>query len=401
MLGAIYIGLSGMTSYSKGLDVISNNVANLNTPGFKLAVPLFSDALFRNSTGAVAGSPGTASGGAGVNVDTGNLSFRQGELRDTGNPLDAAMDGNGFFVLEREGERLFTRSGQFEFDKDGFLVERGTQARVMVSTESQAVTDFNIEDLRVFPPKATGEVKISGNLARTGTATFDLSNISVVDTAGSRQTLKAHFVRNATDPLRWTVEVTDADGAVLGSGEIQFNADGTPEADFNSISITVRPKDLPELTMVLRFGEAGTFTGVTSLANGSASQLQVQKQDGIELGALTQVSFDDKGKLTLTYANGEKKTPATLLLAQFDGTDQLRPLGDALFAANNSLRPKYGAAQTAGLGRVIGGRLELSNVELTEQFTNLIIIQRGYQASSQMASVANEMLQQLLAMGKP
>src|SRR4051812_1661684 len=116
MLGTIYIGLSGMYAYSKGLDVISNNVANLNTPGFKLTDPAFSDALYRSGGGAIGGSSGTATRGAGVGVNADHASFRQGELRDTGNPLDVSVDGGGFFALDREGQRLFTRAGQFQFD---------------------------------------------------------------------------------------------------------------------------------------------------------------------------------------------------------------------------------------------------------------------------------------------
>src|SRR5262245_14765015 len=229
MLGAIYTGLSGMTSYSKGLDVISNNVANLNTPGFKVAVLRFSDMVFRNAEGAVTGAPGTAATGAGVNVDPAHLSFRQGELRDTGNSLDVAIDGSGFFTLELDGKRVYTRAGQFEFDKDGVLIERGTGAKVLMSTESTGLNPLDIAGLRVFASKATTEVKLTGTLARAGTQNvFELPGIPVIDTAGGRQQLKARFVRDDNDPLHWTIEVVDADNAVLGNGEIRFDANGTP-----------------------------------------------------------------------------------------------------------------------------------------------------------------------------
>jgi flagellar hook protein FlgE len=398
MLGTIYIGLSGMTAYSKGLDVISNNVANLNTPGFKLIDPSFSDALYRNGTGAVEGSSGTPTGGAGVSVDTGRASFRQGDMRDTGNPLDAGIDGGGFFALDRDGEFLYTRAGQFDSDNDGTLVERTTGAKVIVSTEAGGQTSFDLDDFRTLDPKVTTEVTLLGTLARTGTATYDISSILVVDASGARQTLKAKLVRNDTEPTAWTVEVSDTDG-VIGSGELHFNADGTPAADGNKITATVRPKDLPTFDVVLNFGEPDKFSGVTSLSSSASSQVSVLEQDGLERGVLSTTTFDDHGRLTLTYSNGEKRTPATLLLAQFDSSEQLQALGDGLYSAKAGASTALAAAQTLGRGSIVGSKVEMSNVDLTQQFTDLIIIQRGYQASSQMTSVANEMIQQLLAMG--
>ncbi len=399
MLGAIFTGLSGMNSYAKGLDVISNNVANLNTPGFKVAVPRFSDMVFRLTGGAVAGSPGTPARGAGVNVDPSQLSFRQGELRDTGNSLDVAVDGNGFFIVEQDGRRLYTRAGQFEFDADGFLVERGTGAKVQFSTELQAIGAFNVDGMRVFAPKATTEVIVTGTLARGGDqTTFELPSITVVDSAGGRHTVKARFVRDSTDPLRWAVEVVDEDNTVLGSGEIRFGLDGTPHAESPPLSFTITPDDAPAFTAMVKFGAPGTFSGVSSAPGSTQSSLQVLRQDGVQLGALTTLSFDEKGALKLTYSNGETKTVGNLLLARFDAPDELTALGGALFASDSALQPRIGTGLEGGFGRLVGGRVELSNVELTEQFTDLIIIQRGYQASSQMASVANELIQQLLAM---
>jgi flagellar hook protein FlgE len=398
MLGTIYIGLSGMTAYSKGLDVISNNVANLNTPGFKLVDPAFSDALYRNGTGAVEGSSGTQTGGAGVSVDTGRASFRQGDMRDTGNPLDAGIEGGGFFALDRDGEFLYTRAGQFEFDKDGVLVDRETGAKVVVSTEAGGQASFDLDDYRTLAPKATTQVTLLGTLARTGTATYDLSSIPVMDESGASQTLKAKLVRKDSDPTVWSVEVSDANG-IIGSGELHFNADGTPAADANTITATVRPKDQPTFDVVLNFGDSGKYSGVTSLAGNATSQVSVLKQDGVARGVLSTTSFDDHGKLTLSYSNGEKRTPATLLLAQFESSEQLQALGGGLYSAKPGASTALAPAQTLGRGIISGGQVEMSNVDLTQQFTDLIIIQRGYQASSQMTSVANEMIQQLLQMG--
>ncbi len=399
MLGAIYISLAGMTSYSKGLDVISNNVANLNTPGFKSATPLFSDLINQHGGDAIARGTDVPPSGAGVTVDDSDFSFKQGELRDTGNPLDAAVDGNGFFVLEKDGQFTYTRAGQLEFDKDGYLVERTTGAKVMTSNGSSGLQPFNLNDYRSFAPKVTSEVKLNGVLARTGTTTtYDLAKIKLVDTTGATQEVTGKFVRDGSNPLLWTLEVRDSDGTVLGSGQLQFNADGTPASGSNSVAITIKPKESAEFAVTFTLGDPNTYAGVTSIADSSQSQVQVLKQDGIKLGTLSQMSFDEKGQLQLTYSNGETKQGNSLVLAQFDTPDQLRVLGGGMFAATSTASPRLATALNGGLGRVVGGKVELSNVQLTDQFTDLIIIQRGYQASSQVSSVANEMIQQLLAM---
>jgi flagellar hook protein FlgE len=390
-LGSIYISQSGMTSYAQGLDVISNNVANLNTPGFKLGVPLFRDLIYRDGSSPLPGAADAPVAGAGLTVDTTRQSFRQGELRETGNPLDVAIDGSGLFVLEVNSEKRYTRAGQFQFDDDGVLVERQTGWVVVVSTDEAAETTFDVDPFRSLAPEATSEVQIAGNLSRSSPdAAFDLNNVSVVDSAGGRQTLRARFVRSATDPLQWAVEVFDANSASVGAGALAFKSDG------GGVVATVAPPGLSSTSVRLLFGTPGSFGGTTSVVSTAPSSLQVRDQDGFEVGSLTEVSFTQRGELTLTYSNGETRSPAALVLAQVNSPDQLRPLGAGVFGLREGAQVDLGAALTEGRGQIAGGRIELSNVELTEQFTDLIIIQRGYQGSSQLASVANEMIQQLL-----
>jgi flagellar hook protein FlgE len=402
MLGIIYTGLSGLTAYSRGLEVISNNVANLNTPGFKVSMPLFREVMHQQISAQNGNGGGERPGGAGVAINSAAMSFRSGELRDSGNALDAAIDGNGFFVLDLDGQRVYTRAGQFEFNKDGVLVERVTGARVLVSTDTLGQTDFRLDPVRVFEPRATQEVTLTGSLARASgsTPSHDLPNITVFDAAGTSLVLSARLTRNGDDPLRWTVELRKTDNTVIGQGEIRFNENGTPAENANSITITADTDSGPPFDVKLNFGAAGSHSGVTAPASNSLSQLQVLRQNGLGIGSLTSTQFDDNGHLKLSYSNGETRTAATLVLARFDSPEQLQVLGRGLFAATDRTQPIMGAALSAGIGRVIGGRLELSNVELTEQFTDLIIMQRGYQASSQVSSVANELILQLLSMDR-
>jgi len=399
MLGTIYVGLAGMNAYSKGLDVISNNVANLNTTGFKAGMASFAEVVYRNSGGATQGSPGTGSHGAGVTVTSDSQNFRQGDPHETGNALDAAVQGSGFFVLERDGQRYYTRAGEFEINKDGDLVERNSGALVMVTTDGGAVGKLNIDGFRVFQPKATTEAKLQGNLARSGEATVNAS-LTLNDATGTAQTVKVRFVRDGTDPLLWTVNVLDSKDVVLATGSMRFDAAGTPAADNAPISVTLTPEGGTPFTFTLNTGAAGTFSGVYSLISNTTSNLSMLKQDGLTLGTINQngATFDERGNLELTYSNGEKKKIGRLVLARFDSGGELDSIGNGMYVTKPGHTALLSAGLESGVGRVMGGNLELSNVELTEQFTNLIIIQRGYQASSQMTSVANEMMQQLMSM---
>lgn len=400
VLSAIYTGMSGMEAYQQGLQVIGNNVANLNTAGFKFTEPLFDDISTKTGTGGFADDPGTATTGGGVSVDTSHVSFSQGDEEATGDPLDAAVNGLGFFVLNLNGTTYYTRAGAFQFDQSGNLVETTTGAKVMVSTSTSANGSFNINSYNAYPPSATTTVDLAGNLARTGQTTpYNLSGITVVDSAGGTETLQAAFTQSTTNPLSWTVQVTDANKNTVGSGTILFDANGSPDASNTPIQLTVTPTGLPAFKVNLSIGSSGSFTGVTSLSTSAGSNLQVTSQDGVQLGSLTGESFGSDGTLTLAYSNGKTLTPAKLLLAQFNAPQELQQLDNGLFSATQGTTPLLGTPLTSNYGSVVGGEIEASNVDLSQQFTQLIIIQRGYQASSQITSIANDMMQQLLTMG--
>lgn len=401
MFGSIYTALAGMNAYSQGLNVVSNNVANLNTPGFKVSDPLFREIVYRQINAGEGNGGGVYPQGAGVEASAAGIVFTQGDLRDTGNPLDAAIDGSGFFVLEQEdGSYRYTRAGQLTFNDDGILVERSSGAKVLFSTAEVATGFFDINSHRSHPPRATSTVTLTGVLARTSTsASYEVPNMTVYDAAGTAVPLRARFTRNSADALRWTVEVLGAANAVLGSGTIQFNADGTPAQDANSVTVAVSATTGGEkFDITLNFGAPGTYAGVTSPAASTTSQLQVLRQDGLQIGSLTATAFDEQGALKLTYSNGQTKTVGKLVVAQFDNPEQLQALGGGMFSTKDGVQHRLGSAMVSGVGRIVGGRLEMSNVDLTRQFTDLIILQRGYQASSQVSSIANELIQSLLAM---
>jgi flagellar hook protein FlgE len=402
MMDAIYTGLSGMQAYSTGLDVISNNVANLNTVGFKTSTPVFQDLVMQNATASLNGEPANSASGAGVQAHTLTQSFAQGQLSATNAPLDAAIDGNGFFILNDNGTTLYTRAGRFEVDKNGDVVDTTTQAQVMFSTPTTTLGPLNVNSSQTDPPVVTTTVTLSGNLMQNTTTptTFTTQAITVYDSSGVSETLTVQFAENATNPLQWTAQVKDASGTVIGTQNLTFNADGTPAADSTSITATVTPASAPKFNVTFNLGTAGTFGGVTSTAGGSTSSVQAAHVDGQALGTLTQYAFTNAGQLQITYSNGDTKTIGTLVLARFETQDQLKEVSNGAFLAAGGARPALGAPLDAGLGSIQGGNLEMSNVDLTTQFTSLITIERGYQAGSQMVSAAGDMMQQLLDMSR-
>jgi flagellar hook protein FlgE len=401
MLDSIYIGLTGLTGFSEGLRNISNNVANVNTPGYKGTELKFQDLFYRLQSGSGNGSD--QSGvflGAGLQAGGSTILFKQGEVKSTGNDLDAAVDGNGFFVLRKDdGTTSFTRDGQFSIDADGFIVARGGTARVQGLAAGKLV-DINVNSVVVSPAKVTTTIKLRGNLSVDDTDGQVVSNIPVFDADGGNNPLRITFTKN-TDidaaPRSWKISIEDQAGNTVDeSGEIRFNGDGSPQAGFETHSFTFTPIGGNPATLTLDFGAANAFSGATNFSSGPDSTLALDSQDGFAAGALTKTTFDADGKLLLTYSNGQNGSHGQLALAWFDFLQGLAPSGQASFENSAGLAMRLGAPGTSLFGAIKAGSLEASNVDLSQEFTDLIVIQRGFQGSSQVVTVANEMIQQLL-----
>lgn len=394
MLDSIYVGLTGLIGYQKSLKVISNNVANLNTPGFKSSQLQFAD-LFYTSQGANTATPdGAAQFGTGLNTLATVFDFKQGQIRQTGNDMDAAVDGNGLFVLkDKEGNLRFSRAGQFSFDSDGFLVAQSSGARVLGLGEDGQLTDISLTGIRVNAPKATSKVAFSGNLSSTADQDV-INSVKVIDALGGEHLLKLTFKNNAsTTPGGWTVTVSDDKGDV-GTGDIGFQ-NGIPDPAASSFTLTYAPAGTSGTPITFDFS-----TDTTSFSSGTQSTLAVKSQDGFAAGALTKVSFDKDGNLLATYSNGQVTKPQRLALASFERPDAtLTEIGGNEFTAvQGSNTVHFGNAGTDVFGKISSGVVEISNVDLSQEFSDLIVTQRGYQASSQLISTANELVQELLDM---
>ncbi|MFM2450604.1 MAG: hypothetical protein RIS44_3054 [Pseudomonadota bacterium] len=389
MLDSIYVGMTGLLGYSRGLRVIANNTANINTPGFKGSTQQFSDLFYAG------GGSGRSAGQLGYGLNTGNtsLSFRQGDLRQTGNDLDMAVDGQGLFMLKgNDGKITYTRAGQFEINADGVLVNKGSGEKVMGLDANGNLTEITITNQRTSAGQATKTVKFTGNLSSTATEQT-VGAVRVLNAVGGEQILSLKLTKS-TDPAKpgaWRVDLMDGT-TVLATGEVVFT-DGKPTASTAKVALTYTPTGLPAQSVTMDFS-----TDVTSFASGSLSTLAFASQDGFGPGNLTKVSFDATGTMELKYSNGQTVKGSQLALGRFDSLDAVAATGDNQFEAVNDRSWQTGKAGSQAFGNVRSGVIEISNVDLSQQFSDLVVMQRGYQASSQIISTANEMLQQLFAM---
>lgn len=394
MLDTIFIGMSGLTGYSKGLRVIGNNLTNVNTPGFKGAQLQFADLFYQqNEVGTGnAGDGRPLQLGTGLNTLATAISFKQGELRQTGNPLDIAIEGEGYFILRDDGESRYTRAGQFEFDKDGFLTSKNSGKRVAGLDASGQLAYVTLNGLQTNPARATSEVKFTGNLSSTALTDVVVNNVKVMDAVGSEHLLKLTFKNNsATTPGSWTVTATDGT-ATVGTGTLQFN-NGAIVAGGDKFTLTYSPAAVNPLSVSFEFS-----ANVTSFAAGNASTLTMASQDGYGAGALTAASFNAEGKLALSYSNGQTAEGMQLALARFDSNNVLVAEGGNEFTAGEILPAQISGAKSGPFGSISSGTVENANVDMAEEFSNLIIMQRGYQASSHVLNTANEMIQLLFDM---
>ncbi|WP_294288208.1 flagellar hook-basal body complex protein [uncultured Sphingomonas sp.] len=386
MFGAIYTGLSGLNAYSRGLQQVSNNVTNLNTTGFKGAMVTFQNLYGARGSGGLSYTANGDGAGNGVSLGEPGLNLKQGELRTTERDLDLAVDGNGFLVLLDGDKTLYARTGSFEVDPSGFVVLSGTSYRLVTLDASNHPVSLSLDARRTNAPKATTSISFSDNLSSSA-KTFAVSDLKVYDAAGGAHAWRATFTKDATAGTNaWTVAVTDDKGTAIGSKTLNFT-NGIVDAATAKLDFT---DTASSLTVTLDFSR-----GVTSFSGGDVSTLRSAKIDGYTTGAITGVSVDTTGHLQVSYSNGQKDDLGALALSDFRSPGALEQRGSGVFAQSQPGAVDYLASSDPRVGEVRTKRLEASNVDLSQQFGDLILIQRGFQASSQVVSVSNDMIQQL------
>jgi flagellar hook protein FlgE len=388
MFNSIYIGLTGLNAYSRGLQAVSNNVTNLNTSGFKGSTVSFQNFYGTGDNGGLSYTVDSHDAGNGVGMGDSMLNMKQGELRQTDRDLDLAVDGTGFLVLMDGSDMLYTRTGSFEVDKDGFIVLQGTKMRLATLDASGRPTALSIDNSRTSAPKQTTKVTFADNLSST-TGTYTVSDMKVYDASGGLHTWKATFTRDTTATgNKWTVKVVDDKNADIGTvASLSFDTGGHVEDATKTLSFTDATN---HFTVTFDFSGA-----VTSFSSGDVVSLRAASIDGNTVGAVTTVAVNDKGELELGYSNEQKVQLGAVAIADFRDTGSLTQRSGGIFAYDGTGEHVYLPSSDPRVGKVMSKRLEASNVDLSKEFGDLILIQRGFQAASQIVSVSNDMIQQL------
>ena len=389
MIDSIFVARSGMLGHERGLNVISNNVANINTPGFRGSTVSFTDVFIGAAPNGPLGQPL----GRGVDATRTQVSFLTGEAQSTGRDLDLLLNGDGFFVLEDEnGERRFSRSGNFDFDDAGNLIVLGLGTKVMARDATGQLVPVSLRGLERSAAKATTKVVLDGILSAGDTdGEVIVDPITVFDVLGGKHTLKAVFNKEAPATgatTKWKMTLSEGQQEV-GTATVEFLG-GSLLPGTSPLKVTLTLSGAQPLEVDFNFDtvEGGNF--------GNNSNLTVQEQDGFAPGTIATRKFDEQGTLKITYTNGQTADGPRLALARISDQDSLVQLGNSLFAYRGTQPVDIREADDEL--QVLSGALERSNVSLTREFSELVLMQRGYQASSQVLSTANDMLQELLDM---
>lgn len=391
MFGAIYIGLSGLNAYSKGLQQVSNNVTNLNTAGFKGSTVGFQNYYGGGDTGGLSYNADSKGSGNGVGTADQRLNLKQGELRQTDRDLDLAVDGTGFLVLLKGGEIAYTRTGSFEVDKDGFIVLSGTEYRLATLDDSGRPVSLSIDGKRTSSPSPTTQIRFADYLSTTAT-THSIPNLKVYDSRGGEHVWTVKFDRDTSGGGDvWKVNITDSKGGTIVEQELRFTNLGAVDSQTSTLSFTRKDAD----PTVADFTVSFDFSGARAHSSGETSTLSASSIDGYGVGTLTTVAVNAKGEMELGYSNEQKVSLGAIAIGDFRDSQSLEEKSGGLFTYNGSGEHAFLRSVDPRVGQVLGKRIEASNVDLSKEFGDLILIQRGFQASSQIVSVSNDMIQQL------
>lgn len=427
---SLFIGTSSLRSHQRRFDVIANNVANVNTTGYKASrinfVEQFNQIITRGRASNVV--EGRGSGGYnplqyGLGVRVGSIApdLSQGIIETTNRPLDMAIQGDGFFVYQLNGRQFYSRSAPITRDSEGFLIDPTTGAILQgynvnrdtngfivydangISSLNKVLDNLQISNLTVAPPKQTQTIKVTGNLnADASQNSTAVSSLTIFDNFGTAHNLTFTFTKTA-NPNEWSISAEiDGNALTLGATTVTFNADGTINTP-NSLTITAgnlntalgqnlfdatTPKDI-----TVQLAPTGNLLqGITQFSG--LNTISFQYQDGYALGELSNLSVDDSGKIWGSFTNGRTELLGQVALAKFANPNALTREGNNMFAvAPDSGLPLIGTAvDTFASTRIFSGALEQSNVDLTEQFTNMITTQRAFEAAARTITITDVML---------
>jgi flagellar hook protein FlgE len=415
MFTSFSTALSALSAFSTAIDVTGNNLANLNTIAFKASDVSFHD-LVTESIGA---GLHNAQVGFGVGTPTTEAIFTQGAIQTTGGDLDAAIQGDGFFLIQGpDGGTEYTRAGNFQTDSNGNL-ETATGQQVQGWTQTNGVLDTNappsnitIPTGTVQPPVITQNVSFSLNLNAAATpgstnGTFATS-VTIYDSLGNSHVVTATFTEDPTVAGQWdySLSIPNADLTAPGTpltGSINFNSSGVlvnpaPGTPSPQLAITGLTDGAADMTVNWNLYN-GTTPDITQFAE--TSSVSAVTQDGSPAAQLTTVAISTNGAVLAQFSNGQETIVGQLAMATIRNPDSLIASGDNSYElSSSSALPAVGIPGTGGRGTVEGGAVESSTVDIATEFTNLITYQRGYEANSKIVNAVDELSQTTIGLIK-
>jgi flagellar hook protein FlgE len=406
MASAFSTALSALNADSSAIDVLGNNLANLNTTGFKASNVEFSDLM--------AEQLGTGSGNGQVGLGVGQVSaiqdFSQGSVTSTGGALDSAIQGNGFFVVkDSNNNQLYTRDGSFQLNSTGELVTatgqnvQGWTATDGVVTANGAVSNITVPVGSTIAPQATANMSMTVNLdsATATNGTFS-APIQVYDSLGTAHTLTVAYTE--TSPGNWSyavnipaADLTSGGNTTVATGTLTFDTNGNltspaPGAPI-AISITGLADGASDMNINWNVYNSSGTQDITQYAQASA--VSNPTQDGFAAGQISQVSIQNGGLVVADYTNGQQVTVGQLAVASIANPTSLIQVGDNnLQASAATAQAALGAAGTGGNGTIQGGSLEASNTDMAAEFTQLLSYERSYQAASRVITTSDTLAQE-------
>ena len=461
MMRSLWSGVSGLKNHQIRMDVIGNNVSNVNTHGYKAERVNFMDMLSQTISDASepqdnVGGTNPKQVGLGMTVATIDKIMTQGSLQTTGKNTDLAIAGDGFFIIKDGNKAFYTRAGFFNLDRDGYYVHPATGLRVQgwnsrIDEDGKRYVNStgNLENVRLpiyskQEARATQVIKYGSNLDQSVEVILPdateqqlqsyvrgplaerrghVSTINVYDPQGNKREFRLEFYKTENnlwrarafleDTTNLTVNVVSVGGEDIAVGannafELGFRTDGrlasiSDGIDTNNVGnlrvqVNFNIPGNPDLqSFDLDLGEAGTISGITQFA--SEFTARAREQDGHPMGYLESFAIDNSGTVIGTFSNGVKEPLAKVATAVFANPGGLKKEGETKYSYTlNSGDPNIGDAGVGGRGQINAGLLEMSNVDLAEEFTNLIVTQRGFQANSRSITTSDQMLQELLTL---
>ncbi|HPA63724.1 MAG TPA: flagellar hook protein FlgE [Spirochaetota bacterium] len=452
MMRSLFSGVSGLKNHQTRMDVIGNNISNVNTYGFKTSRVTFQDMLSQTLSGAAkpeenVGGVNPKQVGLGMTIASIDRIFTQGSIQTTGNQTDLAISGDGFFMVSNGDKNFFTRAGTFSLDRDGNLVNPANGLKVqgwvaerneegeMILNSKGTPQDVVVPIYSKVEAKETTVVKYKCNLdskkpvlpenatPKMIASAAVTTNIDVYDNLGNPHRMTLNLWHTGVNEWTASASMSDANGPVTldipgmeGANQenssskmiLRFSPDGrliaaNDEGTADGINqgnifanLNYRIDGDPNVRNIrLDLGKSGLVEGITQFS--SPSTTKAVEQDGYSMGYMEGFNIDNSGVITGVYSNGVKQAIGQVSMAVFTNPGGLTAVGENLFeVSNNSGLANIGEANQGGRGKIVAGALEMSNVDLSDQFTDMIITQRGFQANSRTITTSDQMLQELI-----